>query len=161
MTFKINILASDEVQYLDAYDVYTERTCLSKDGKFSVLWKIGTKYYAEINTYYDGNFWQGEDNAFERGEHIVEVKELTDEEVEEYFEAYKYYEPALYEQYGSQLSKRYWDTIQNLITMDYREINSLMAKCIRERNTPIAKSEEFREALINAENALRELKRFY
>ena len=43
--------------------------------------------------------------------------------------------------------------------MDYREINSLMAKCIRERNTPIAKSEEFREALINAENALRELKK--
>ena len=64
----------------------------------------------------------------------------------------------------SQLSKRYWDTIQNLtpiITMDYREINSLMAKCIRERNTPIAKSEEYREALINAENALRELKKFY
>ena len=45
--------------------------------------------------------------------------------------------------------------------MDYREINSLMAKCIGERNAPIAKSEEFREALINAENALRELKRFY
>ena len=64
----------------------------------------------------------------------------------------------------SQLSKRYWDTIQNLIpiiTMDYREINSLMAKCIRERNTPIAKSEEFREALINAEKALKELKKFY
>ena len=97
MTFKINILASDEVQYLDAYEVYTERTCLSKDGKFSVLWKITNKYYAEINTYYDGNFWQNEDNAFERGEHIVEVKELTDEEVEEYFEAYKSYEPALYE----------------------------------------------------------------
>ena len=64
----------------------------------------------------------------------------------------------------SQLSKRYWDTIQNLIPiiiMDYKEINSLMAKCIRERNTPIAKSEEFREALINTENALRELKKFY
>ena len=45
--------------------------------------------------------------------------------------------------------------------MDYKEINSLMAKCIRERNTPIVKSEEFRKALINAENALRELKRFY
>ena len=45
--------------------------------------------------------------------------------------------------------------------MDYREINSLMEKCIREKNTPIAKSKEFREALINAENALRELKRFY
>lgn len=36
-----------------------------------------------------------------------------------------------------------------------------MTKCIRERNTPIAKSEEFREALINAENALSELKKFY
>ena len=45
--------------------------------------------------------------------------------------------------------------------MDYREINSLMAKCIRERNNSIAKSEEFLEALINAENALRELKKFY
>ena len=45
--------------------------------------------------------------------------------------------------------------------MDYREINSLIVKCIRERNTPIAKSEEFRKALINAENALRELKKFY
>ena len=45
--------------------------------------------------------------------------------------------------------------------MDYKEINSLMVKCIRERNTPIAKSEEFRKALINAENALRELRRYY
>ena len=45
--------------------------------------------------------------------------------------------------------------------MDYREINSLMAKCIKERNSPYTKSEEFRKALINAENALRELKRFY
>ena len=45
--------------------------------------------------------------------------------------------------------------------MEYKEINNLLAKCIRERNTPIAKSEEFREALINTENALRELKRFY
>ena len=45
--------------------------------------------------------------------------------------------------------------------MNYKEINSLMAKCIKERNTPIAKSEEFREALINAENALRELRRYY
>lgn len=97
MTFKINILASDEAQYLDAYDVKTECTCLSKDGKSMVLWKIGTKYYAEINTYNDENFWQGEDNAFERCEHIVEVDELKDEEVEEYFEAYKSYEPALYE----------------------------------------------------------------
>ena len=97
MTFKINILASDEVQYLDADDVKTERTCLSKDGKSIVLWKIANKYYNEINTYYDENFWQGEDNAFERSEYIVEVKKLTDEEVEEYFEAYKSYEPALYE----------------------------------------------------------------
>ena len=97
MTFKMNILASDEAQYLDADDVKTERTCLSKGGKFMVLWKIGTKYYAEINTYNDENFWQGENNAFERSEHIVEVDELKDEEVEEYFEAYKSYEPALYE----------------------------------------------------------------
>ena len=97
MIFKINILASDEAQYLDVDDVKTERTCLSKDEKSMVLWKIGTKYYAEINTYCDENFWQGEDNAFERCEHIVEVDELKDEEVEEYFEAYKSYEPALYE----------------------------------------------------------------
>ena len=33
-----------------------------------------------------------------------------------------------------------------------------MAKYIRERNNLIAKSEEFLEALINAENAFRELK---
>lgn len=97
MTFKTNILASDEAQYLDANAVKTERTYLSKDGKSSVLWKIGTKYYVEINTYFDENFWHGEDNAFERSEYIIEVKELTDEEVEEYFEAYKSYEPALYE----------------------------------------------------------------
>ena len=93
MTFKINILASDEAQYLDADDVKTERTCLSKDGKSMVLWKITTKYYNEINTYYDENFWQNEDNAFERSEYIIEVDELKDEEVKEYFEAY---EPALY-----------------------------------------------------------------
>ena len=96
MTFKINMLASDEVQYLDVYNVYTERICLSKDGKYMVLWKIGTKYYAEVNTYFDENFWQGEDNAFDRCEYIIEVDELKDEEVEEYFEAYKSYEPALY-----------------------------------------------------------------
>ena len=41
MTFKTNILASDEAQYLDANAVKTERTCLNKDGKSSVLWKIG------------------------------------------------------------------------------------------------------------------------
>ena len=97
MTFKMHILASDEAQYLDANDVKTERTYLSKNGKSIVLWKIGTKYYVEINTYYDENFWQGEDNAFERSEYIIEVRELTDEEVEECFEAYKSYEPALYE----------------------------------------------------------------
>ena len=45
--------------------------------------------------------------------------------------------------------------------MEYKEINSLMAKCIRERNTSIAKNEKFREALINAEKALRELRKFY
>ena len=97
MTFKMNTLASDEAQYLDADDVKTERIYLSKDGKSMVLWKIGTKYYAEINTYNDENFWQGEDNVFEKSENIVEVDELKDEEVKEYFEAYKSYEPALYE----------------------------------------------------------------
>ena len=40
MTFKMNILASDEAQYLDADDVKTERTCLSKDGKHVVLWNL-------------------------------------------------------------------------------------------------------------------------
>ena len=45
--------------------------------------------------------------------------------------------------------------------MDYGEINNLLAKCIKERNNPKATSKEFREALINTENALRELKRFY
>ena len=89
MTFKKNILASDEVQYLDVDNVKTERTCLNKDGKHVVLWKIGTKYYVEVNTYFDENFWQGEDNAFERSEYIVEVKKLTDEEAEEYFKAYE------------------------------------------------------------------------
>ena len=94
MTFKTNISASNEAKYLDADSVKTERTCLNKDGKSMVLWKIGTKYYVEINTYYDENFWQGEDNAFERSEYIIEVKELTDEETEEYFRSY---ESALYE----------------------------------------------------------------
>ena len=97
MTFKTNISASDEAKYLNADNVKTERTCLSKDGKSTVLWKIGTEYYVEINTYFDENFWLGEDNAFDRCEYIIEVKELTDKEVEEYFEAYKSYEPALYE----------------------------------------------------------------
>ena len=93
MTFKRNILASDEVQYLNADSVKTERTCLNKDGKSIILWKIGTKYYAEIKSYYDENFWQYEDNAYDRSEYIIEVDELKDEEVKEYFEAY---ESALY-----------------------------------------------------------------
>ena len=97
MTFKMNTLASDEVQYLDAYDVKTERTYLNKDGVSVTLWKIGPKYYAQTNTYYDENFWKGEDNAYERSEYIIEVNELKDEEVEEYFKAYESYEPALYE----------------------------------------------------------------
>ena len=97
MTFKMNTLASDEVQYLDADSVKTECTSLNKEGKSMVLWKIGPKYYAQINTYYDENFWLGEDNAFDRSEYIIEVKKLTDEEAEEYFETYKSYEPALYE----------------------------------------------------------------
>jgi hypothetical protein len=88
MTFKKNILASDEAQYLDADNVKTELTYLSKDGKHVILWKIGTKYYVEVNTYFDENFWKGADNAFERSEYIIEVKELTDEEVEEYFKEY-------------------------------------------------------------------------
>ena len=93
MTFKMNISASNEAQYLDADNVKTERIYLSKDGKSTVLWKIGTKYYAEIKSYYDENFWQYEDNAYDRSEYIIEVDELKDEEVEEYFEAY---ESALY-----------------------------------------------------------------
>ena len=93
MTFKTNISASDEAKYLDADSVKTERICLNKNGQYTVLWKIGTKYYVEINTYYDENFWQGEDNAFDRSEYIIEVKELTDEEAEEYFRSY---ESALY-----------------------------------------------------------------
>ena len=72
------------------------------------------------------------------------------------------------EQYGRNLcpsdKKKSWDTILNLtpiITMEYKEINSLIAKCIRERNNPKATGKEFREALANAEEALRELRRFY
>ena len=45
--------------------------------------------------------------------------------------------------------------------IDYKEINSLMAKCIKERNNPSEKNEEFRKALLDAENALRKLKAFY
>ena len=89
MTFKTNISAFDEAKYLNADNVKTQRTCLSKDGKYTILWKIGTEYYIEINSYYDENFWQGEDNAFDRSEYIIEVKKLTDEEAEEYFKAYE------------------------------------------------------------------------
>ena len=96
MTFKINVLASDEVQYLDAENIKTECIHLNKDGKYVTLWKIGSKYYAEVGTYYDENFWQGEDNAYDRSEYIIEVNELKDEEVEEYFETYEFYEPARY-----------------------------------------------------------------
>ena len=45
--------------------------------------------------------------------------------------------------------------------MNYREINSLLAKYIRERNDPNATGKEFREALIKTEESLREFKRFY
>ena len=89
MTFKMNVLASDEVQYLDADDVKIERTRLNKDGKYMTLWKIGQKYYSEVKTYYDENFWQGENNAYDRSEYIIEVAELKDEEVENIFESYE------------------------------------------------------------------------
>ena len=85
----MNVLASDEVQYLDADDVKIERTRLNKDGKYMTLWKIGSKYYAEVKTYYDENFWQGENNAYDRSEYIIEVAELKDEEVENIFESYE------------------------------------------------------------------------
>ena len=45
--------------------------------------------------------------------------------------------------------------------MEYQEINNLLEKCIREKYNPNATGKEFREALINAEEALRKLKRFY
>lgn len=45
--------------------------------------------------------------------------------------------------------------------MKYKEINSLLAKYIRERNNPNTTSKESREALINTEESLSELKRFY
>ena len=96
MTFKKNSLASDEAQYLDADNVNTECTHLNKDGVSVTIWKIGPKYYAETNAYYDENFWPEEDNAYERSEYIIEVNELKDEEVEEYFKTYESYEPVLY-----------------------------------------------------------------
>ena len=89
MTFKINVLASDEVQYLDADSVETECLPLNKDGKSMTLWKMGSKYYAEVKTYYDENFWKGENNAYDRSEYIIEVAELKDEEVENIFESYE------------------------------------------------------------------------
>ena len=45
--------------------------------------------------------------------------------------------------------------------MEYREINSLIAKCIREINNPKTVGKEFRDALANVEKALRELRKFY
>lgn len=45
--------------------------------------------------------------------------------------------------------------------MEYKEINSLLEKCIRERNNPNVTGKEFREALIKTEEALRKLKKFY
>ena len=42
MTFKMNISASNEAKYLNADNVKTERIYLSKDGKSTVIWKIGT-----------------------------------------------------------------------------------------------------------------------
>ena len=96
MTFKVNTLASDEVQYLDAENIKTECLHLNKDGKYVTLWKIESKYYTEVGTYYDENFWQGEDNAYNKSEYIIEVNELKDEEVEEYFETYEFYEPVCY-----------------------------------------------------------------
>ena len=44
--------------------------------------------------------------------------------------------------------------------MDYREINSLLAKYIRERNNPNATDKKSREAPIKTEEALRGLKDF-
>ena len=45
--------------------------------------------------------------------------------------------------------------------MEYIDINKLIEECIKERNNPCEKTEAFSKALIDAENALRELKRFY
>ena len=46
--------------------------------------------------------------------------------------------------------------------MEYKEINRLMAKCIKERNNPnLQNREELEKALLNAEEALRTLKKFY
>ena len=89
MTFKTNILAPDEVQYLDADSVKNEPFYLSNDEESIILWKIDSKYYAELDAYYDDNFWQGEADAYERCEFIIEVEELNDEEVDKYFEIYE------------------------------------------------------------------------
>lgn len=45
--------------------------------------------------------------------------------------------------------------------MEYKEINNLLVKTTIELSNPNATNKAFREALINAENALRELKKFY
>ena len=45
--------------------------------------------------------------------------------------------------------------------MEYKEINSLLVKTSIELRDSNKINESFRNALINAENALRELKRFY
>ena len=45
--------------------------------------------------------------------------------------------------------------------MEYKEINNLLVKTTIELSNPNVTNKEFRKALINAENALRELKKFY
>lgn len=89
MTFKTNILASDEVQYLDANSVENMPFYLSNNEESIILWKIDSKYYAELDTYYDDNFWQGEADAYDRCEVIIEIEELEDEEVDKYFKTYE------------------------------------------------------------------------
>ena len=45
--------------------------------------------------------------------------------------------------------------------MEYKEINNLLVKTTIELSNPNTTNKEFREALFNAENALKELKKFY
>lgn len=45
--------------------------------------------------------------------------------------------------------------------MEYKEINNLLVRTSIELRNSNKINESFREALINAESALRELKRFY
>ena len=49
----------------------------------------------------------------------------------------------------------------NIVERKPKVSKAIMAKCIRERNSPYKKNEEFRKALLDAENALRKLKAFY